>query len=141
MINKCEDLLCVDYTREDLLHCYNIIEQDLALNYDPLYETHRCDTKVIYFTDLKYKPARIISCNGKFKIYPTYIESEENIKEVIYSYIPNTKKLTDDSSYNSSVLNCLAYGIMAEFMLLHGFYEEAMPWHNRYQQEIKMLMI
>lgn len=140
VIYKCEDLLEVDYTREDLLDCFNSVEQELALDYLPLYATHTCNSNTVYYDEFEYNPVRIVGCNCKFKIYPKYIESKEVITSVQYTYTPRYKELFDECSYSNEVLGCLTKGVISEYLLSQGFYEEAAAWRQKYKKEIEMLI-
>lgn len=140
VISKCEDLLEVSYTREDLLNSFNVIEHDLALNYLPLYATHQCNSKVVYYSDFEYDPVRIVGCNCMFKLYPAYIESCDNITHIDYAYTPHCKELYDECSYNEEFAKCLSYGVISEYLLSQGFYEESLQWNNKYKKEIELLM-
>lgn len=141
VISKCEDLLEVGYTRDNLLTCFNTIEQELALNYLPLYATHQCNSKVVYYNDFEYNPVRIVGCNCKFKLCLEYMESKNDITRIEYAYTPNTKKMYDECSYDESFSKCLSYGIIAEYLLSQGFYEESLLWDKKYKREVELLMI
>lgn len=137
VIDKCIELLDVDYTKEDLLECFNVIENELALDYLPLYHTHKCNSTKVYYTELEYNPVRIVSCNCKFKLYPEFITSKEVITEVVYSYTPNAKTMYDECSYDEKFLNCLTYGMITEYFIRQGFFEEAILWGRRYKNELQ----
>lgn len=140
VIDKCEELLQIETIREDLLSCFNLVENELALNYLPLYATHMCNSNIVYYTEFEYSPHRIVDCNCKFKIYPEYIESKDIITAIDYLYIPNKKELYDECSYKDEFLQCLTYGTISEYLLSQGFYEEAAIWSEKYKREIKLLM-
>ena len=141
VINKCEELLAVESTKECLLYCFNLVENELALDYLPLYATQYCNSNMVNYTEFEYNPIRIVGCNCKFRIYPTYIESQEIMTEIKYTYVPNNKELYDECSYNQNVLDCLAYGTIAEYFIQQGFYEEAAAWNKKYKKEIELLML
>lgn len=141
VIDKCEELLEVESTKECLLDCFNLVENELALDYLPLYATHYCNSNMVNYTEFEYNPIRIVGCNCKFRIYPTYIEARDTITSIQYAYTPNKKELYDDCSYNNEFLQCLAYGTVAEYLLSQGFYEEAAVWNEKYKREINFLML
>ncbi len=141
VIDLCEELLEVKYTRDDLLECFNLVESELAYDYLPIYATHQCNSNIVAYTELEYNPVRIVSCNCPFKIYPTYIESKDLITEIKYTYTPNKKGLYDECSYSKEFLKCLAYGVVSEYLISQGFYEEAVLWNNKYKKEINFLML
>ena len=141
VIDKCEDLLEVNYTKEELLSCFNLVEKELALDYLPLYATHTCNSTVVSYDEFEYDPVRSVGCNCGYKMYPTYIESKEVITSIQYAYTPNKKELYDECSYSKEFAKCLSYGIVAEFLLTQGFYEESLLWQKKYKKEIELLMI
>ena len=141
VIDKCEELLEVDSTREDLLECYNVIESELAVDYLPLYATHQCDSPIVYYSEFAFNPLRIVGCNCKFKLYPEYISAEESIKSIQYAYSPNRKELYDECSYRDDALDCLVYGTVAEFLISQGFFEESIWWNKKYKKQIESLML
>ncbi len=139
VINKCIDLLEVEYTTEELLRCFNLVETEMATDYFPLYKIQYVNSKKVYYAELDYHPIRIISCNCKFKLYKEYMESKDVIKEVIYSYAPDDKGCYDECAYGFEFLNCYIYGIMSEFLISQGFFEESIRWINKYHDAIKSL--
>ena len=141
VIDKCQALLDVESAKEDLLRCFNIIENELALDYLPLYTTHKCNSAVIKFDELEYNPVRIVSCNCDYKVYTDCIKSKDNITSIQYAYTPNTKNIHDECSYNEAVMNCLVYGTISEYLLTKMFYEESMRWTKKYKKEIETLML
>lgn len=141
VINRCMELLDVGSTKDDLLDCYNSIEKELSLDYFPLYAIQKCNSDTVYYKELEYEAARIVQCSCPFKIYPEYIKAKENIVEVVYTYIPKEKDLFGDCSYNDSFFDCLVYGIISEYLLSQGFFEESIRWTDKYHNEIKSLML
>ena len=141
VIVKCEELLEVKSVREDLLKCFNIIENDLALNYVPLYAIHNCEAHIVNYDEFEYAPVRIVMCNCKFKTYPTHIQSKDVITRVEYAYTPNSKTLYDECSYDEGAFNCLVYGVIVEYLCSQGFFEESIPWSKKYKKEIGLLVL
>lgn len=139
VINKCEDLLDVVYTKEDLLACFNVVENELAVDYIPLYATHQCSSRVVYYSEFEYRPVRIVNCNCDFKIYPEFIEGKEDVVEIKYSYMPYSKSIYDECSYGEKYLDCLAYGTVCEYLCSQGFFEEALLWKKKYKNQIQAL--
>ena len=139
VIDKCIDLLEVKCTKEDLLDCFKLVEQQLALEYFPLYATHKCNSNIVYYDEFEYVPVRIVSGNCKFRVKPTHLESKELITEVVYAYAPNQKGLYDECSYDEHFLNCIAYGMIAAYLCTQCFYEESIVWEKKYKKEISNL--
>lgn len=136
VIDKCIALLDVVADKFDLLSCFNLIEHELALDYFPLYATHKCNTQTVLYTELEHKPVRIVKCNCGFKIFPEHIEAKELITEITYAYAPDEKELYDECSYGDSLFDCLVLGTIHEYLLMQGFYEEAILWDLKYKKEI-----
>ena len=141
VINKCIDLLEVEYTVEELLRCFNLIEKEMATDHFPLYKIHAANNKRVYYSELDCHPIRIVSCNCKFKVYKEYIESKDVIKEIVYSYAPDDKGLYDECEYDSEFLNCYVYGILSEYLMTQRFFEESIRWTDKYRDEIKLLAL
>lgn len=141
VIDKCKELLEVNYATEDLLRCYNLAENELALDCLPLYATHQCNSNVVKYAEFEHNPIRIVGCNCKYKLYPTYIESKETITSIQYAYTPDKKELYDECSYDQAFLKCLVYGTISEYLVSQGFYEEAILWDNKYKKEIEICML
>lgn len=137
VIDKCEALLDVPFTREDLVKCFNVIEQELALDHFPLYATHQCNSKVVYFDEFEHAPVRIVMCDQKFKLHPTYMESKKEMHQIQYAYAPNTKELMDECSYGEEFIDCLVYGIITEYLRSQSFFEEAIVWDKKYKKAIQ----
>ncbi len=139
VIDKCIELLPIDCEKDDLLTCFNIVEGELSLDYFPLYATHKCDAKTVYYADFEYNPIRIVDCNCKFKIYPQYIEAKNVITEVKYTYFPKKKDIYSECEYDEKYFNCLVYGTISEYLISQGFYEEADLWNRKYKKQIQEL--
>jgi len=139
VIDKCEALLDVPFTREDLVKCFNVIEQELARDHFPLYATHQCNAKVVRFDEFEYAPVRIVMCDSKFKLHPTHMESKKEMHHIQYAYAPNTKELLDECSYGEEFIDCLVHGIITEYLCTQYFFEEAIVWDKKYKKEIQAL--
>lgn len=139
VINKCKELLEIDADNDALLRCYNFIEQEMALDHFPLYAMHQCDSKRVYYSDLEHNSARIVKCNCPVKFYPEYVQAKENIKEIVYTYIPKPQDLYGDCVYGQDFFDCLVYGTMSEYLISKGFYEESIRWTEKYRDTIKLL--
>lgn len=64
------------------------------------------------------------------------------IFKIEYSYMPTNYKLTDTvGSFEKKVTTgLLSYGVLAEYCLTEGRFEEAMVWHERYVEGINKLI-
>ncbi len=128
-----------------LLRCFNLIENELALDYLPLFAEDALETETgaLEFGSFKYKVARIIKLtdeNGEsvpFKVFPTHIKTQAGKWFIRYAYIPEEKSFTDESDYavGASVL-LFVYGIVAEYLLAAGAFEESAVWDKKYKETI-----
>ena len=130
-----------------LLACFNMVENDLALNYVPLTEKALFIAKngCVVYEDFPLVPLRVISVSDEkgvsmpFQVYPTEIRVSEDIKKVVinYAYLPEEKGLLDDSDYQMGVSVALAsYGVAAEYCAMRGLYTEAAFWDKKYKESI-----
>ena len=131
---------------ELLLHCFNIVENELALDYLPLQaeDTFSTNTGVISYQQLLHSAVRILRVTNvdgesvKFFIYPEYLKTQPGEVKVVYTYTPKTKTLTEESDFVLYVSSRLfAYGMAAEYALATGLYEEAAIWDKKYKEAIE----
>lgn len=132
---------------ERLLACFNLVESELALDYLPLLaqETFSVHEGKIAYEQFSKNPSRIISVldtQGNrlpFQLYPTEIQLDKRQKEgvVEYAFLPQEKKLNEDSDYQRGVsVGLAAYGVAAEYCAAEGLYAEAAFWDKKYKEKI-----
>ena len=129
-----------------LLTCYNIVENELALDYLPLTaeDTIRSNTGVIEYESLKYPVVRIVEVkdgqgeNVDFHIFAKYLKTETGTVTVRYTYTPSKKTMEEESDFTAPVSSRLiAYGIAAEYAMANGLFEDASVWEKKYKQAIE----
>lgn len=131
-------------SKEEFIDLYNIVEDDFSYYHVPLVceETWSHYPKV-YFKEFKNNPIRIVSCeNPKWKITYEYIITKDKnpLGKVVYHYQPQRKEfLSDDSEYNDSYKKALAFGILSEYCISKGDYEQATCWNNKYKSLAKSI--
>ncbi len=126
-----------------LLKCFNLVENELALEYFPLLceDEVESDTGKIDYYALSNQVVRVIKvadCYGNeaaFKLFPEYIKTAAGKVKITYSYTPKQKFLDDEGSYITAKVSVrmMAYGIAAEYCLACGLYEEAAVWDKKYK--------
>ena len=152
IIEKSAELLGVELTEENtenFVRCYNLIENELAMDYFPLRAVDKVlikDNKIEY-DELQRQAFRIMGvydCNNKelkYKLYPKYIGfgKKENGKQclVVYCYIPQEKTIYGISEFDSGMFEeVFKYGICGEYCLMQGDYETANAFYEKYKNAI-----
>lgn len=131
---------------DNLLACFNAVETELAVDYLPLYaeDELEAETGAIFYTKLTRRPIRILGVKDEkgrsipYQIFPEYIKTRAGKIRVRYTYAPREKTLDDISDYRiqaSKVL--LAYGVVTEYCLSQGMFEDASVWEKKYKQALK----
>lgn len=130
---------------ENLLRCFNLVENELALDYLPLLaeETVDSDTGAVFFNELSrdaFRIVKIVDANGNnvsFKIFPDYLKAQSGTLTITYAYAPKAKSLSDESDFKAyASVRLFAYGIATEYCLASGLFEEASVWSQKYKEAI-----
>lgn len=131
---------------ERLLECFNLVENELALDYLPLYAEDVFETKTgrLEFAAFKFAPVRIVRVMNqegesvRFSVFPEYVKTEVGKWTVRYTYTPETKLIGGESDYVLQVSQrLLVYGVLAEYCLGEGMFEEATIWDKKYKEAVK----
>ena len=130
---------------EVLLNCFNIVENELALDYLPLYAEDEIETELgqVYYSKLSKSAVRILSATdewgnrAKFKLFPKYLLTQPGKVVIRYTFTPEKKEMDDDSDFILQASSrLLALGIAAEYCIATGLYEEAEIWDKKYKNAI-----
>ncbi len=131
---------------ELLLECFNLVENELALDYLPLCAEDTVDSasgKISYLM-MRYAPVRVIKVTDEwgnstaFSIFPDYLSTQPGRVKISYTYTPEKKTMTDKSDFEMQVsVRLMAYGVAAEYALATGLFEEAAIWDKKYKEAIK----
>lgn len=131
---------------ELLLACFNRVECSLALEYLPLYAEDELltVTERLEFSSFTYSPVRILSVEDgegnpiKYKLYPKYLKAQAGICKVTYTYTPDEKGIDGESDYTLLTADSLfVYGVLAEYCMSEGQFEEASVWDKKYKEGIE----
>lgn len=130
-----------------LLRCFNLIENELALDYFPLFieEVVLTETGKIHFSELSENLVRVAlitnseGARAQFTLFPEYIKLEKpDTYTLVYCYAPKKKSTNEDVSFHSIVSErLLAYGVAAEYCTASGLYEEGQVWDTKYKDAIR----
>ena len=133
---------------ERLLTCFNLVENELALDYFTLKKTDIMMTTNgrVKFSDLTYAPVHIIDVTNaenqsyEFSLYADYLQTVSGSVKVTYSYTPNKKTIDETSDFSLEVsTRLMSYGVAAEYALMIGAFEEAALWDKKYKDAISVL--
>ena len=142
-----EDNAC-EREAELLLEALNTTETDLALNYLPLYaeDVLYTTTGALQYDAFKYSPIRIVEVkNGDgekvaYKHYPKYLKVEAGEYTVVYTYAPNKKGVDEDCECTGlAPASLLIHGLLSEYCLAEGRFEEASAWDKKYKDGIEAI--
>ncbi len=131
-----------------LLKCYNLVENEVALDYFPLKkrELFVPESGKILFARFAEAPVEVLSvrdCAGgtlEFEVFPEAISllSAREEVAVTYAYAPKEKQADGVSEYAGKVsFRLLAFGTATEFLLAHGLYAEAAASEKRYREALR----
>lgn len=130
---------------ENLLRCFNLVENELALDYFPLTAETEVETQTgaVYFDELPLAPVRVCKvCDAwgnecAYKLFPDYIKTQAGKIKVEYSYLPKEKGLEERTDFSLFVsARLFAYGMASEYALSCGRFEEASVWDKKYKDAI-----
>ena len=129
-----------------LVKCLNLVLDEIACDYFPLLKTETVtptDNYKIPFSSLSkdllkiYKLTNKYGKNISYKLFPSYIYCPASSAEITYSYKPSeVNLLTDLEEFDFLSKRTLAYGVVTEYLILSGQYDEASFWENRYKDSL-----
>ena len=129
-----------------LLHCFNLVENELALDYIPLVKQERLSAnegKITYdsFASDVVRIIKVTDENGvhvPYQLFAAYMQVDAEKVNVTYGYTPKVKLITEESDFQTFVSERLfSYGIAAEYCMATGLYEEAVVWDKKYKEGIE----
>ena len=130
---------------QTLLRCFNLVENELAVDYLPLYAEEEVETETgaVYYTEFSRTPIRIVAVHDAwdnempFRLFPDYLKTQGGKLKIRYAYEPVKKTLEGESDYVlQSAERLLAYGIATEYSLALGLFEEAAVWDKKYKEAV-----
>ena len=128
-----------------LIRCFNHVENELALDYLPLYfeEEIETDTGAVYYSELEKAVVRVLAVTdawgneAAFTLFPEYVKTTAGKIRIRYTYTPKEKAIGDKSDFLLYASKRLfGYGMAAEYCLLTGLFEEAAVWDKKYKDAI-----
>ena len=131
---------------ELLLHCFNLVENELALDYLPLVteEEKQSNTGKIVYSSLKKSIVRIIRVTDEhgnsiaYQAFPDHLMTQVGKVNIVYSYTPTPKTIEGESDFELYVsARMFEYGILAEYCAAVGRFEEANVWDEKYKDAVE----
>lgn len=137
-----------------LLRCYNLIENEIALDYFPL----KAEEKVcshdgsIFNTSLRFSPVEVLSVRDEsgapieFMIRPARILLPhfhgDRQATVLYTYSPKEKCFCDCAEVDGRIsARLLSFGVDCEFCLSNGQFSEAATWEKKFREALRAASI
>lgn len=92
------------------------------------------------YSEFKYNPYRILKVDAPsgYKIYATEIIASGNVT-VTYYYLPSVSSLEENNPLSNTPVSktTLAYGVLSEFMVYKGRFEEAVTYFDKFLNALK----
>ncbi len=142
-----------DYEDNDdvkkLLYCYKMIISELNEEYVPLkyvqslrVQNNRCEFRNLFFPVIEILS---ITYNGEeidFESKSTYFSCNvphNSYVQITYNYVPKIYGIYDEVLYSEVEIptRILVFGIIREYMLLNGLYEEAVIYDERFRNTLE----
>lgn len=130
-----------------LLRCYNLVENEIALDYYPLNEeeTFAPEEGTVSYSRFSYAPVCVKAVTGergevKYELFPSYLRLKEPAETVTvrYTYSPAQKQWNDESSFAGKIsARLMSFGVASEFCLTSGRYSEAATWEKKYREALQ----
>lgn len=127
---------------EQMLRCFNLTENEAALDYIPLRKEERiCSDGRILFSSLASAPVEIVSVLSPdgarlpFKTDEKGIAVRKGCATVVYRARPSVKTASDEAEFACGE-RFLALGTACEFALMEGMLDRAAELDGRYKDAL-----
>ena len=129
---------------ERLVKCFNIVENELSLDYLPLFTEQKIRTESgeVEFIRLEKNVVRIVGVKDgkgervKYRLFPKYLEAPKGDLTILYSYTPSEKGLEEESDFVTLSVWLFGYGMAMNYALMMGLYEEGALWEKKYKEAL-----
>jgi hypothetical protein len=145
--NAVEDVAACEENASLMLRCYNMITEELALEYLPLRTAEKVEitSNKIYFSDLGFKPLRVIAVYGKngekvpYKLINDYLQLANGSFIIEYTYRVGLATADDDCVYDETAIGpyAIAYGILSQYLLERGRISESNLYQEKYLNAVR----
>ncbi len=139
-----EEIADFEKTVNSLLRCFNIVENEVAIDYLPLTAEARMESEdgKLLFTAFARSMVSVLSVTDEYgnpvgyAVYPEYVKTQKGKVVVTYSYAPEMKALTSESDFSRIPERIFSYGVACEYCLIGGLYDEAVVWDKKYKDAL-----
>lgn len=130
---------------ETLLKYFNIVENELALDYLPLIAEDVVSTTTgqVDFSKLSKSAVRILSVKDKdgnslkYDLFTQYLVAQSGELTIRYTYTPTPKGLYEEAEYKLyASCRMIAYGIVTQYYYVNGMFDEGEIWNKKYREAI-----
>ncbi len=128
-----------------LLECFNVIENEIALDDYPLKRTEKLSfmNGFLPFSAFSSPPIDVCSVQAggeriKFALTCDGVRSDCAEAEVTYCYAPSKKGIDGTSEHGGKIsARLMAFGIVSEYCFIKGRYEEGKLWGIHYRNALR----
>ncbi len=129
-----------------LVECFNLVENQVALDYLPLFAEEEVDTETgaIPFDAFSRRAVRIVRVTDEwgnavpFKIFPNRIQIAPQRARITYTYTPEQKTVDGEPDWQRAAsVRLFAFGVASEYCLMTGHYEESAVWERKFKEAIE----
>jgi hypothetical protein len=141
-----EDVATCESSANLMLRCYNMIIEEIALEYLPLRfkEKIQANNGKIYFSELTKKPLSIMNVfnenNEKvpYKFVNDYLAVSSGSFTVEYAYRAEVATAESDCVYEETVIGpyAIAYGMLSQYLLEKGRMSESNLYQEKYLNSV-----
>lgn len=135
-------------TVDNLTRCANLVISELAFSVVPMIKSEKVIVKngKVEFDAFSEKVISVLSAsseNGnpvRYKTYLDKIELAEPSAVIEYRYLPANYGLEETIGYKDTDLSAeaLAFGTLAEFLLIERAFDESVMWRERFTETISI---
>lgn len=130
---------------ETLLTCFNVVENEIALDDYPLKktETFSFEKGILPFSKFSSAPVDIcaVKAGGRklsFSLTATGVLCDCDTAEITYTYAPKKKGIGDSAELGGRVsARLMALGVASEYCFVKGMNERAKIWGVKYRDALK----
>ena len=131
-----------------LLRCYHVVENEVALDYFPIFNTEKFAVKdgKLFFTQFTLTPVNVKKVTNTsdmgvpFSVNSLYLSLPESCREVLvtYSYSPPKQEMDGIVPFPNTISpRLLAFGVASEYCIIARRFEEGKMWGERYRDALR----
>lgn len=134
-------------TVEKMVNLINMVIEELAGTFIPMVVKQKMTSNSgkFYYVNFSKKPVEILGVYSEkdqpinYNQTAEYLEVNCNTVYVEYSYIPPVYNVNSEIGYDNNQISpsTLVYGLLAEYCVVMGAFDEAVMWHDRFVSGVK----